>query len=216
MCDHHCPWINNCVGRGNYRWFLGLLLSLGVMEMYGAFLSWHILRPDLGAAGSTHAAYFSRLYWSRVSVEFTRILRRGGLSIAGVGLLATSTCLVPLGLLAYHGYLIWAGMTTNESSKWADWRDDMGDGCVFRGERTAVREADRWRAAEARVYPPGLMDEPAVSWPAASNQVVLYMSQGMPPSGQEELWRRVRSLAEVDNVYDLGGWDNLLESLGGR
>ncbi|KAL9875812.1 palmitoyltransferase ZDHHC3-like [Glossina fuscipes] len=36
--DHHCPWINNCVGERNQKYFLQFLVYVGVQAIYSACL----------------------------------------------------------------------------------------------------------------------------------------------------------------------------------
>jgi palmitoyltransferase len=123
----------------------------------------------------------------------------GGISVGAVGFLAALTAPMPLGLLGYHVYLIWAGMTTNETGKWADLKDDMKDGFVW------VCEVD----------PPADdvdASDNGVNVRAKKIMIAFRTDNGMPPDSSGK-WRRCWKLREVENVYDLGFWENLKEVL---
>ncbi|VDN53340.1 unnamed protein product [Dracunculus medinensis] len=36
--DHHCPWVNNCVGEFNQKYFIQFLLYIGLSSLYALFL----------------------------------------------------------------------------------------------------------------------------------------------------------------------------------
>ena len=42
--DHHCPWINNCVGEWNQKYFIQFLFYVALLSAYSIFLvaiSWY-------------------------------------------------------------------------------------------------------------------------------------------------------------------------------
>ncbi|THX05277.1 zf-DHHC-domain-containing protein [Aureobasidium pullulans] len=221
-CDHHCAWVNNCVGRHNYRWFLLVLLSIGIVEIYGAYLCWHILSPHLHLGNSKHG-WLEKEYWAELGNAFVFAMSIGGIGISGVGLLAVTTLPLPFALFGYHVYLIWAGMTTNESAKWADWRDDMTDGVAWIGKKSVVDAYNQERKARqlrSRNRASGIKnddlaseseeEEEYVPWPRISDQVLVSTTDGKAPTGQEHLWEKATSLDMVENIYDLGFWRNFI------
>ena len=218
--DHHCIWVMNCLGRENYFSFLSLLMSLSVLLSYGAYLSYTLLIASLldtvhqsldGSQGDVH--WSTEKSWSAHFDRWTLAIAKD-FPVGGVGMLALLTAPLAWGLLSYHIYLIWAGMTTNESFKWAEWKDDINDGLVFK-DSTSLRKRDITNDDGV---------EPRVEWPVSSLQILAKYTQeqmiarhrasSLEPHRFEQFrWSRINSLDEIDNTYDLGFLNNLKEVL---
>jgi len=119
--DHHCIWINQCVGLGNIKQFLMFLLFNNLMCLYGGYLGVGILVDIVESENLTNAWFRDGISGQRFRASpyyiFMYLMGRHTLLVY-----MTIICLVMGSFLIFFTWYQWVtlmrdGTTTNEEDK---------------------------------------------------------------------------------------------------
>lgn len=71
--DHHCPWVNNCVGENNQKYFV--LFTVSILQMMLEVVQWEVLKRSAESVKQLPGLVFSSfVFWKNFMGTCCRLL----------------------------------------------------------------------------------------------------------------------------------------------
>jgi len=64
--DHHCVWLNNCVGGGNHRRFISLAMVEFLTQLFHFLITWNVVRDSLPSDRMFFSSFF--IAWTSMPI----------------------------------------------------------------------------------------------------------------------------------------------------
>lgn len=187
LYDHHCVWVNNCIGWKNYRWFFLFLFVNINMLMYGGILCYKALSPQM--------TRISQL-WNVITTT------TDANKVTGVFLILC-TIFTPIVVIftGLHLRYIYLGVTTNELDKWGEVEYLVDLGLLYKVSPNIDNETYVEKARDSTG---------AVVYISLKDETILVLETNSPGYNFTPVLSVVDDLI---NDYDRGFWNNFKERL---
>lgn len=198
MFDHHCIWLNNDVAYFTFRWFLLFLASTCIIFIYGAYLCFQSLKMYVNNSVLVPKDIMKlpllSKYWSVIKhTTFSN-------EVSGI-LFILCILLFPLVALFLGQILhsVYLGVTTNEIGKWDYIEYLMQNHLLFKFSPFGVDNTTFLILSDDRS--------------SGRPQFIELKSGVLFNSNVGGELKQVNGWNELENIYDKGFFNNLLERL---